>query len=170
MDISNGKGIGVALFVQGCHFHCKNCFNSDTWDFSGGKEWTKETKENFLSLMNKPQIKRVSILGGEPLAEENLDSVLDLVNETRLIFPEKTIWLYSGYIWEEIFDATEGITTQNLNVNRLIRQQIIKQCDIMIDGKFIDSQKDLSLKWRGSKNQRCISIDKSLKMNTVVEL
>ena len=81
LDISNGEGVGVALFVQGCHFHCYNCFNSETWDFNGGKEWTPEVKEKFLELIDRPYIKRVSILGGEPLADENLDGVLDLVTE-----------------------------------------------------------------------------------------
>lgn len=102
LDLSNGEGVGVALFVQGCHFHCENCFNPETWDFDGGKEWTEEVKNKFLELANKSYIKRISILGGEPLAKENLDDVLDLVNEFRLSKSEKSIWLYTGYTWEEI--------------------------------------------------------------------
>lgn len=102
MDISNGEGVGVALFVQGCHFHCKNCFNSDTWDFNSGKEWTSEIKNEFIKLANKPYIKRISILGGEPLAKENVDEVKKLVNEIRILLPEKTIWLYTGFKWEDI--------------------------------------------------------------------
>ena len=87
MDISNGEGIGVALFVQGCHFHCHNCFNFETWDFKGGSEWTKETKLQFLDLISKPFVKRVSILGGEPLADENVDEICMLLNEIRYTFP-----------------------------------------------------------------------------------
>ena len=93
MDISNGEGVGISLFVQGCHFHCKNCFNKDTWDFNGGKEWTQDTEDKLIELANKPYIKRLSILGGEPLADENLDGVLHLVDRFRLLLPSKTIWL-----------------------------------------------------------------------------
>jgi len=158
MDISNGEGIGVALFVQGCHFHCKNCFNSDTWDFSAGKEWTEEVKKDFLRLVANPHIKRISLLGGEPLADENLNDVFDLVNEIRLSFPEKTIWLYSGYCWFEIFRKN----------GKLIRQQIVSLCDVMIDGRYIDEQRDITLKWRGSKNQRCIDVKRTLIQGEVV--
>ena len=86
MDISNGEGVGIALFVQGCHFHCKNCFNQDTWDFNGGKEWTKKTKNEFLELIEKPYIKRVSFLGGECLADENLEGVYDLIKDTLDVY------------------------------------------------------------------------------------
>ena len=103
MDISNGEGIGVALFVQGCHFHCPNCFNSETWDFHGGKEWTDEIADKFLDLADKPHIKRISILGGEPLAEENVGAVWELLNKIRSRFGNsKKIWLYTGYTWEEL--------------------------------------------------------------------
>ena len=155
MDIVNGEGVGVALFVQGCHFHCKSCFNSSTWDFSGGKEWTKDKKDEFLTLAKNPHRKRISILGGEPLAEENLADVLDLVNEIRLSFPEKTIWLYSGFTWKEA-------------LNNDLRCKIIKQCDVMVDGRFIDELKDLSLAYRGSTNQRVINVQESLRQNKVI--
>lgn len=104
MDISNGEGVGVSLFVQGCPFHCKNCFNSETWDFNGGKEWTEKTKNKFMELIDRPYIKRVSFLGGECLAEQNLDEVLKLIQEIRISFPEKTIWLYTGFEWDQIMD------------------------------------------------------------------
>ena len=97
LDISNGENVGVSLFVQGCPFHCYNCFNPDTWDFKGGKEWTEETKNKFLELIDRPYIKRVSLLGGECLAEQNLSDVLSLVKEIRHSFPQKTIWLYTGF-------------------------------------------------------------------------
>ena len=101
-DICNGEGIGISLFVQGCHFHCKNCFNKNTWDFNGGKEWTEETKNYFLKLIDKPYIKRISILGGEPLASQNLNEILCLVNQIRLLYPEKIIWFYTGFKLEDI--------------------------------------------------------------------
>lgn len=170
MDISNGEGVGISLFVQGCPFHCKNCFNSDTWDFNGGKEWTEEIKDKFMELINRPYIKRVSFLGGECLAEQNLDEVLKLVQEIRISFPEKTIWLYTGYAWEQLvysrMPSGVGKEKEFLNWNR--RNEIISNIDICIDGEYVDNLKDLTLKWRGSKNQRVIDVKQSLTQNKVV--
>ena len=193
LDISNGEGVGVALFVQGCHFHCYNCFNPDTWDFNGGKEWTIEVKEKFLELIDRPYIKRVSILGGEPLADENLDDVLDLVteinkrynfqkvdsanpckmgvsedknaDEIRLSFPNKTIWIYSGYRWSEIFNDGVYLTRDCAGWKR---REIVKKCDVMIDGKYMDFLRDPQLKWRGSSNQHVIDVEKSMIKGEIV--
>lgn len=162
MDISNGEGVGISLFVQGCHFHCKNCFNPETWDFNGGKEWTPEVEERFIELASRPYIKRISILGGEPLADENLDGVLNLVNRFRLLLPQKTIWLYTGYTWEEIYNC--------MSFNIMKRRQIIYNCDVLVDGRYINSQRDISLKWRGSKNQRVIDVKESIKQNKQILL
>lgn len=170
MDISNGEGVGVSLFVQGCPFQCKNCFNSDTWDFNGGKEWTEEIKDKFMKLIDRPYIKRVSFLGGECLAEQNLDEVLKLIQEIRISFPEKTIWLYTGYAWEQLvysrMPSGVGKEKEFLNWNR--RNEIISNIDICIDGEYVDNLKDLTLKWRGSKNQRVIDVKQSLAQNKVV--
>lgn len=200
MDISNGEGVGVALFVQGCHFKCKGCFNPETWDFSGGKEWTEEIKEKFLELVDRPYIKRVSLLGGECLAEENLDNVLDLVteinkrynttqdrvyvtdknnniltgfpHEIRLSSPQKSIWLYTGFYLEEIFEPTFTEQSTKWINNYLkqneIRKQIISNCDVLVDGRYIDSQRDIALKWCGSKNQSVIDIQQSLQKGEIV--
>lgn len=205
MDISNGEGIGVSLFVQGCPFnpHCYNCFNTDTWDFNGGKEWTPEVKERFLELIDRPYIKRVSILGGEPLADENLDGVLDLVTEInkrynfqkvdsvnpckmgvsevkntdkiRLLSPNKSIWIYTGYTWNEIFKNDSSIQTYymydymgNDFINNEKRKQIVSQCSIMVDGRYVDSQRNPSKKWAGSDNQRVIDIKQSLQKGEVI--
>lgn len=198
MDISNGEGVGVSLFVQGCDKkpHCKNCFNSDTWDFSGGKEWTEETKDKFMRLINRPYIKRVSILGGEPLAEQNLDGVLDLIqtirekypipqndnrenpyklrvsendnsDEIRISFPKKTIWLYSGYSYSEIFRGQSSCLSQE-GLNNFKRREIISNVDVLVDGEYIDEQRNLSKKWAGSDNQRVIDIQQSLAQNKVI--
>lgn len=174
MDISNGEGVGVSLFVQGCDRHCFNCFNSETWNFNGGKEWTEKTKNKFMKLIDRPYIKRVSFLGGECLADQNLDEVLKLVKQIRISFPEKTIWLYTGFEWDQII----GIKViqpiffckdlENKIQNVLKRQEIIKQCDVLVDGEYIDEQKDLTLKFRGSKNQRIIDVKQSLAQNKVV--
>lgn len=175
LDVSNGKGCGVALFVQGCDRHCKNCFNPETWEFNGGKEWTEETKNKFLELIDRPYIKRVSILGGEPLAGQNLDDVLSLVKEIRISFPEKTIWLYTGFRWNYImnyqpvetddFDYIEESYNDGLIEKR---KQIISLCDVVVDGEYIDEQKDLTLKFRGSKNQHVIDVKQSLAQNKIV--
>lgn len=191
LDLSNGEGIGVALFVQGCHFHCPNCFNPETWDFSGGKEWTEEVKNKFLELVERPYIKRVSLLGGECLAEENLDGVLDLVteinkrynipqdiddnsrinhdilnanaNKIRLSSPQKSIWIYSGYTWEDILDEDYNF----LEMHDALRQAIIAQCNVFVDGQYKESQRDITIPYRGSKNQRVIDIQKSLQKGGV---
>ncbi len=163
MDLSNGEGIGIALFVQGCHFHCPNCFNPETWDFDGGKEWTEEVKNKFLELANRPYIKRISILGGEPLAEENLGDVLGLVNKIRLSSPQKSIWIYSGYTWEDILDEDYNF----LEMHDALRQAIIAQCNVFVDGQYKESQRDITIPYRGSKNQRVIDIQKSLQKGGV---
>ena len=173
MDISNGEGVGVSLFVQGCPFHCKNCFNSETWDFNGGKEWTEKTKNKFMELIDRPYIKRVSFLGGECLAEQNLDGVLDLIKEIRISFPEKSIWLYTGFEWNSLMAKICQSTFPDKDSERIIeihkkRQEIISLCNIVVDGEYIDEQKDLTLKWRGTKNQRVINVKETLKQGKVV--
>lgn len=196
MDISNGEGVGVSLFVQGCLFHCKNCFNSETWDFNGGKEWTEETKNKFMELIDRPYIKRISILGGEPLAEQNLNGVLSLIKEIRekypisqnpnsenirksmvledknskeirISFPEKTIWLYTGYSYLKIFRGEPSCLSQE-GLNNFKRRKIIKLCDVLVDERYIDEQKDITLAWRGSKNQHVIDVQKSLAQNKLI--
>ena len=176
LDISNGEGVGVALFVQGCPFnpHCYNCFNPDTWDFNGGKEWTPEVEDKLIELANRPYIKRLSILGGEPLADENLDGVLHLADRFRLSFPSKSIWLYSGYQWEECQPFNEdGLLKPDKfapNLQKILqkRYEVISRCNVMVDGRYIDSQRNPSKKWAGSDNQRVINIQESLKQGKVV--
>ena len=182
-DIANGEGIGVALFVQGCHFKCKNCFNSETWDFNGGKEWTPEVEDKFIELASRPYIKRISLLGGECLADENLDGVLNLVNRFRLLLPEKTIWLYTGYtltveegldekddFWNDEDDTFSYISfnPKTGSPHDYKRRIIAHSVDVIVDGRYIDSQRDISLKWRGSSNQRVIDIKQTLKKGEIV--
>ena len=171
LDISNGEGVGVALFVQGCRFACKNCFNHNTWDFNGGEEWTKDTEDKLIELANKPYIKRLSILGGEPLADENLDGVLHLVDRFRLLFPNKSTWIYSGYTWNQVMNP---VTTGDFNPSRdeLLhkRKEIVKRCTVMVDGRYIDSKRNPQAKWKGSDNQRVINIPESLKQGKVITL
>ena len=180
LDLSNGEGMGIALFVQGCRFRCPNCFNPETWDFNGGREWISETKDKLIDLASRPYIKRLSILGGEPLADENLDDVLDLVNRIRLSLPQKSIWLYTGYKVIGISNGFWGvepnvITDKVLDPDKLVkgindskkRSDIISKCDVLIDGRYIDSQRDITLPYRGSTNQRVINIPQSLQKGKV---
>lgn len=171
LDISNGEGVGVSLFVQGCPFHCKNCFNSETWNFNGGKEWTEKTKNKFMELIDKPYINRISVLGGEPLAEQNLDDVLSLVKQIRISFPEKTIWLYTGYNFDLLTSKYNEYKYTPFAANAdewLTRWEIISNINVLVDGEYIDEQKDLTLKWRGSKNQRVIDAKQSRVQNKVI--
>lgn len=138
MDISNGEGVGIALFVQGCPSpHCKNCFNPETWNFNGGKEWTQEVENKFFELANRPYIKRISFLGGECLAEENVSDITELAKKCKEKFPEKKIWLWSRYNFE----------------THISHLEITQYVDYIIDGKYIEELKDISLLYRGSSNQ-----------------
>ena len=173
MDISNGEGIGVSLFVQGCDFHCKNCFNSETWEFSKGQEWNDKTKNQFLKLIETPFIQRVSILGGEPLHPKNVQNVLKIVDEIRVSYPTKNIWLYTGYTWEEIWIKDNIKTADKVKDMREkaiinLRRQVVRMCDVLIDGRYVDELRDVSLHWRGSSNQRVINVQETLKQNQIV--
>ena len=153
MDIVNGVGIACSLFVQGCSHHCKNCFNQETWDFNGGKEWTKEIEDEFIEICKRPYIDCVSILGGEPL-----DQDLDMLELLRRIKKEvgKPIYLWTGYTWETIFS----------NEDYVLEMLILSLCDYVIDGEYIDDLKDYRLKLRGSSNQRIIDVKKTLDSKT----
>lgn len=168
MDISNGEGIGVSLFVQGCDFHCKNCFNSETWEFSKGQEWNDKTKNQFLKLIEKPFIQRVSILGGEPLHPKNVQNVLKIVDEIRVSYPTKNIWLYTGYTWEQIMHPIiSDINSKQLKILQM-RKELVSKCDVLIDGRYVDELRDVSLHWRGSSNQRVINVQETLKQKQIV--
>ena len=171
LDISNGEGVGVSLFVQGCDRHCFNCFNSETWDFNGGKEWTEKTKNKFMELIDRPYINRISVLGGEPLAEQNLDEVLSLIKEIRISFPEKSIWLYTGYDFDLLNSKYNEYKYTPFAANAdewLTRWEIISNVNVLVDGEYIDEQRDITLKWRGSSNQRVIDVKQSLTQNKIV--
>lgn len=170
MDISNGEGIGISIFFSGCDFHCKNCFNSELWDYDYGKLFTDNEMQKIIKLMDKPHIARLSILGGDGLMNRNLESTMKLIKEVRNKFGNtKNIWLYTGYKWETIFYpvATDSF---NLEKDRIIelRKNIVKMCDIVVDGRYVDELRDLTLRFRGSSNQRVIDARKSLESNKVI--
>ena len=153
MDITNGNGIGVALFTQGCPYHCKNCFNPETWDFNKGTDWTKETENKIIELLKPEYITRLTILGGEPLIERNIEPLTTLLKRVKGVYPDKQVWLYTG----GDFEVLEGLY-----------EEIFRYIDILIDGRYIDDLRDYKLKWRGSSNQRIIDVQASLKSGDVV--
>lgn len=155
LDISNGEGVGIALYTQGCRFHCKNCFNSELWDYTKGKEWSSEVEDYLVSLLSRDYINRVSFLGGEPLSEENLEDLDNLLNRIRRECPSKKIWMYTGYTYEAIKDRLS---------------YILKNVDVLVDGLYIDELRDLKLEFRGSSNQRVIDVQNTIKCNEVITL
>lgn len=168
LDISNGKGIGIALFVQGCSFHCDGCFNKETWDYSGGFEFGEEEVETILELLNRPFIKRLSILGGEPLSSPNVDGVYSLIKTVKKKYSNIDIWLYTGYDFEEVmnmYPVEDSIATRNK------RKRIITTSDVVIDGRY-DKTKPANYMnpWIGSLNQRVIDVKSSLNAGLIIEL
>ena len=171
MDISNGTGIGISLFVQGCHFHCDGCFNQETWDFNGGKEWNKQIENKFLALADKEFIERVSILGGEPLSNENVVEVYQLVTRIRKEHPNKKIWLYTGYTWEELNKPKKKLFNKDAGFYNNLRMLTIQQADVLCEGRFVKAKQDLYNEyspWVGSTNQRVIKPYDSLINKRVV--
>lgn len=167
LDISNGESVGVAIFVQGCPFHCRGCFNEETWDFNGGKEWNEDVEKKFIELISKPYVKRVSILGGEPLANQNLEFTYHLMGLIVNHKPDAKIWLYTGYTFEDII-------SDKRSSNKwfdLLRCGIMCGCDYLVDGQFEIDKQDLTyskVKFAGSTNQRIINIKETLIKKEVV--
>ncbi len=153
-DVTNGEGNGVSLFVQGCPFHCHQCFNPETWDFNYGKEWTKEVEDKFIELAGRDYIKRISFLGGSPLCDENFADVALLIQKLKYHYPNKKVWVYTGYTWENIISSD--------------KKEILPYIDILVDGPFKYSKRDLTLAFRGSSNQRIIDVQKSLDSGEIV--
>lgn len=152
MDISNGPGVRVSVFMQGCTFHCKNCFNPETWDFKQGKEFTDETIDTVLELASKDFIVGLSILGGEPMHPKNIEGTTKLAKAFKERYPNKTIWCWSGFLFDR--DLKE--------------KEVMKYIDVLVDGQYQDELHDFRLKWCGSSNQRVIDVQKSLKKNKIV--
>lgn len=144
----NGEGFGVSLYTQGCPYHCPGCFNPETWDFDKGKEWTQKEEDLIIELLKPDYIKRLTILGGEPLVERNVEPLTALLRRVKHIYPNKKVWLYTGGNFE-----FESARCNNL----------IEHTDIVIDGQFKKELRDITLKWKGSSNQRVIDVQKSLK-------
>lgn len=166
-DICNGNSVGMSLFVSGCPIHCPGCFNADIWDFNSGKEWTQEVEEKFLDLVGRDYIKRVSFLGGSPLCEENVFDVSQLIGKIRERYPDKEIWVYTGYTWETI-NTEISIDNLDKSIVYASRMFVLNNINVLVDGQFLSNEKDISLAFRGSRNQRIIDVQESLKTGKVV--
>ena len=152
MDFSYGPGVRVSVFMQGCAFHCKNCFNPETWDFKQGKEFTDEIIDKVLELASKDFIVGLSILGGEPMHPNNIEGTTKLAKSFKEKYPNKTIWCWSGFLFDR----------------DLKDKEVMKYIDVLVDGQYQDELHDFRLKWCGSSNQRVIDVQKSLKENKTV--
>ena len=152
MDISNGPGVRVSIFMQGCTFHCKNCFNPETHDFMGGQEFTHDTIEQVLSLCENEHVEGLSILGGEPMHPVNIEGTTALAKEFKKRFPQKNLWVWSGFLFDKDLENKE----------------VLNYVDVLVDGQYVDALRDPRLKYNGSSNQRVIKVPESLKQGKIV--
>ena len=160
-DIANGEGVRVSLFVSGCSHHCTNCFNQEAWDFAFGRPFTGETQQEILAALSPEYINGLTLLGGEPFEPENQPEVAGLINRVRRELPEKNIWIYTGFVYDR--DLVPGGRKYTDYTD-----QILDQTDILIDGPFVLEEKDIRLKFRGSRNQRILDMKQTRKSGQIV--
>ncbi len=160
-DIANGPGVRISLFVSGCRHHCKGCFNEVAWDFDYGQPFSQETIDDILKMLKPPHISGITLLGGEPFEPENQPALLELLRQIKARMPEKSIWAFSGYIFER------DILAGKLGPQE-ITDEIVSYLDVLVDGPFVLEKKDLMLRFRGSSNQRLIDVPASLRTGTTV--
>lgn len=160
-DIANGPGVRVSLFVSGCTHHCKGCFNEEAWDFNFGKPFTQQTVNDILKMLEPGYIKGLTLLGGEPFEPENQPAILDLLRQVKQKFPEKSIWAFSGYLFDKDILAGKLGPWE-------ITKEYIGYLDVIVDGRFVQEKKDLSLRFRGSSNQRIINVPASIQSGEIV--
>lgn len=155
-ECTNGLGWGVSLFTQGCPLRCPGCFNPETWDFNGGKQVTTQVESELYKLMDKPYITRFSVLGGEPFAEQNLEQLSYIIVTMKANYPNKKIWIWTGYTWDELQERLKKPSKLWI---------ILRHTDYLVTGPFIQEEKDLTLKWRGSRNQKVIELKDGKKVS-----
>lgn len=150
-DIADGPGVRVSLFVSGCRHHCKGCFNAETWDFNYGKPYTKETENEIIQLLASDFVQGFTLLGGEPFEPENQVELVKLLKRIRETYPQKDIWCYTGYLYD--VDLPEGG-----KVHTDVTDEMLSYIDVLVDGEFVEAEKDVTLVFRGSRNQRIIHL------------
>ncbi len=160
-DVANGEGVRVTLFVSGCTNHCENCFQPQTWDFCYGQPFTAQTEEQILTMLEPAFINGLTLLGGEPFEPKNQRSLLPFVKRVREQFPHKTIWSFSGFTWEELHDPAAYCHCE-------VTEELIGLLDVLVDGRFVEALKDISLRFRGSANQRLIDVKKTRSAGEIV--
>ena len=161
VDVANGPGVRVSLFVSGCNHHCYNCFNKETWDFNYGNVFTEQTRKKILEYLEPDHIKGLSLLGGEPLEEANQEGILPLVREVKQKYPKKDIWCYTGFLFDE--DVLGRMWNENPHT-----KELFSYIDVLVDGKYVEELKSLNLKFRGSSNQRIIKVQESLVAGEII--
>lgn len=159
-DIANGPGVRVSLFVSGCTHHCHGCFNEIAWDFAYGQAFTQEVEDKLLTMLKPSYIKGLTLLGGEPFEPQNQEPIVRFLRRVKEAYPQKSIWAFSGYLYETIVSGRLG--------NWEITKEYLSFLDVLVDGPFIEAKKNLSLRFRGSENQRLIDVPASLNSNHVV--
>lgn len=152
-DIANGPGVRVCLFVSGCRHHCKGCFNAETWNFQYGQPYTKETEDEIIEALKPAYIQGFTLLGGEPFEPENQEELVKLLRRVRETYPEKNIWCYSGYLWDVDLVPGGKVYTE-------VTDEMLSYVDVLVDGEFVEAEKDLTLQFRGSRNQRILELKK----------
>lgn len=162
-DIANGTGVRISLFVSGCRNRCKGCFQPETWDFSYGTLYTKETTQQILKMLAPDYIDGLTLLGGDPFEPENQPEVLDLMRQCKERYPQKTIWLYTGYRYETLRSGTGHPCCT-------CTEEMLSLIDVLVDGKFVEELKNISLSFRGSSNQRLIDMNETRKQKKLVLL
>lgn len=160
-DIANGIGIRTVLFVSGCTHHCKGCFQPQTWNFRYGAEYTEETEQEIIESLRPSYVHGLTLLGGEPMEPENQRALLPLLRRVRRELPQKTIWCYSGYTWEELTGESRARCEAT--------EEMLSLLDVLVDGEFVEEKKNISLQFRGSENQRLIDVPKTLAGGSVTE-
>lgn len=160
-DIANGPGVRVSLFVSGCTHRCKGCFNEVAWDFHYGEEFTQKTVDTILQMLKPDHIKGLTLLGGEPFEPQNQPAIVDLLRQVKKKYPQKSVWAFSGYLFDrDILSGKLGPWE--------VTQEYLSYLDVLVDGPFVEEKKNLSLRFRGSENQRLIDVQASLKDNEIV--
>lgn len=162
----NGEGLRTVLWVSGCSCFCHNCQNPQTWNFDSGIPFTNNDMQELLDDLSKPYIAGLTLSGGHPLEYQNINTVYRIVKTVKEEFPDKTIWLYTGYTWEEILEQYK--IWEDHEVNGICSLDVVSYCDVLVDGRYEDDKRDISLAWRGSSNQRAIDIKESLNQGKVV--
>lgn len=166
-DVCNGSGLRCTVWISGCEHHCEGCFNPESWDFSAGKPLDMKGIEEIYSELEKTHVEGITLTGGDPLHPKNVVDVFFLLDSIRLRYPQKTIWLYTGYTWEEIFSKRTS-ENRDLDAWRIFQKDTVLLCDVLVDGKFLPDLKNPALKFRGSENQRLIDVRKSTLENKIV--